>query len=191
MTLEGVWAYANRLYEEGYKSTYSSEERRVNELEMNSRFYIDSSEFELVQRFFEKGDKNVEGCEFMTTTDMAMYINDKVGEDGIKMCPRSLGRAFNSDIGFETGLRRGNRRKSLGVLGKCAITFLNMINMIKQKKTGEEAPIKQTRKEKDEILKKRQSSAFECRTKKSEDVGLLDESFRIVLSQKVLKTAKD
>ncbi|WP_339879737.1 VapE domain-containing protein [uncultured Algoriphagus sp.] len=106
-----VWAQAYSLYKSDFEYNMTTEEIQENEL-ANAQFSTITMEFELVQKYFEPGNKE---DKFMTPSDIFQYLNKAEGSQ-LKISREEIGKALKR-LGFERFVKRGYSDKSYPVKG--------------------------------------------------------------------------
>ena len=103
LNIELVWAYAYKLYVEGFDPEYSEEELRLNEAS-NENFKYDTPEYEaILSRLGKVESKDEEGVKFMTTTEVTNFLNSVQKE--MLFANWGVGRALT-----RLGFLRGNKK---------------------------------------------------------------------------------
>lgn len=106
-----IWSQAYHLYINGFEYNMTADEIAENEL-ANSQFSTITMEFELVQKYFDLGDKD---DDFMTPSDMIHFLNKAEGSI-LKVSREEIGKALKR-LGFERISKRGHNEKSFPVKG--------------------------------------------------------------------------
>lgn len=102
---DDVWAQAYKLYIEGFDCELDKREQETRD-EKNVKFRVDTSENELVERYFQPASKDTQNSVFLTATSIHERISSLTKESRIHLNFVSLGKSLPR-LGFKRIRYRG------------------------------------------------------------------------------------
>lgn len=109
--IDVIWSQAYRLFNSGFKYEMTAEEIAENE-RSNARYSTVTLELELVQQYFQPGDKE---DRFMTATEICDMLNAKL-EGRLRVSREETGKALKK-LGYVQCSKRGHQSSAFPIKG--------------------------------------------------------------------------
>lgn len=128
--IDQVWAQAHRLFREGFTYWLSREDQEDLKAH-NSKYEVQSLEFDLVNTYFQPPAKRMEAEAYLTTADL---IDRLALKSSIRLTPKKIGEAMKK-AGFERFQKRLDGK--LNPSWVYAVDHTERIDIEEEKTTGE------------------------------------------------------
>lgn len=136
--IDRVWAQAYALLKAGFPPEMTPDEIAMSEAINRTKFFSNSMEIELLQKYCEPAEANAPGAEFMTATDLHIYLTQQV-PTAVKINANNLGKALaflnytQKDKKVNGGARKGYWVKKLEIVETTLRPYDQDIKPLKEK----------------------------------------------------------